>query len=95
MKPARNLDPFEGELPMAVRDMNGDPMVWEDCYWRDLSHEEQDLWSALGWNEEVWDSQENVPATASQNWERLTASQQKAAAGLGFTQQIWDAFEDQ
>lgn len=80
---------------MAVRNMNGNPMVWEDCYWADLSDEEKDLWAALGWNEKVWDSQENVPASASTTWERLSSREQKAAAALGFSQTVWDSFEDQ
>lgn len=80
---------------MAVRNMNGDPSVWEGLYWADLSEEEQGFWETLGWTAQVWDSQKNVPASASKAWDTLNISEQKAAAGLGFTREIWDGFEDQ
>lgn len=80
---------------MSVRDMKGNPAMWEEFYWEDLSSEERDLWTALGWNERIWNSEINVPATADMEWKDLTDSQRKAAQGLGFTEELWNGYEDQ
>ncbi|MBI3395894.1 MAG: hypothetical protein HY042_08675 [Spirochaetia bacterium] len=80
---------------MSVRDMNGDPAVWEALVWADMNPHEQALWTELGWTPKVWDTQVNVPATASMEWKNLTREQQRAASDLGFTEEVWDGFEDQ
>lgn len=80
---------------MSVRDMNGNPAVWEGLYWSDMSPEERELWTVLGWNEQIWDTQINVPATADMEWRALTDAQRKAASGLGWTEEMWNGFEDQ
>ncbi len=80
---------------MSVRDMNGDPSIWEDLAWEDLSDEEQEMWTALGWSPHVWDTQRNVPATATMEWKNLNITQRNAAEALGFDEELWDGYEDQ
>ena len=80
---------------MSVRDMNGDPSIWETLSWSDLSSEERELWTELGWSQKVWDTQKNIPATAAMEWKNLNGSQVNAAQGLGFTEELWDGYEDQ
>jgi len=80
---------------MAIREMNGDPSVWEDCYWDDLSLEEKSQWTALGWKKDVWNKQINIPDSASKKWSALNEKEQAAASKLGFTSELWDSFEDQ
>lgn len=80
---------------MSVRNMNGDPSIWETLGWADLSSQEKEMWTALGWSQQVWDTQENVPATAAMEWKNLNDSQQSAAEALGFTKELWDGYEDQ
>jgi len=79
---------------MDVRDMKGDPRVWEKLSWKDMSGREQELWTTLGWRQDKWDRNE-APASADKVWKNLTPQEQIAAMGLGFTQDIWDNFEDE
>jgi hypothetical protein len=79
---------------MSIRDMKGDPAVWEGLSWADLSGEERELWAVLGWREDMWDRNEAPPST-DKAWKDLTYQEQGAAMSLGFTEGIWDNFEDQ
>lgn len=79
---------------MEVRDMKGDPGIWERLSWDELSRREQQLWSDLGWRKEDWD-RNRAPASTSKEWGQLSCQEQNAAAGLGFTEEIWNNFEDQ
>ena len=79
---------------MEVRDMRGDPGIWEKLKWEDMNAKEQELWTVLGWRQDIW-NRNQAPASADKNWSDLTAQEQDAATGLGFTRDIWDGFEDQ
>ena len=79
---------------MNVRDMKGDPGIWEELAWADLSNAEQELWTVLGWRQDKWDSNE-APASTNKFWRDLNYQEQRAATNLGFTADIWDNFEDQ
>jgi len=79
---------------MGVRDMKGDPGIWERLSWADMSSREQELWGDLGWTEAMWDRNE-PPESTNTEWRFLSSKQKSAAAGLGFTEDIWNNFEDQ
>lgn len=79
---------------MNVRDMKGNPGIWEKLSWADLSSTEKELWTNLGWREERWDGNE-APASTSKEWKALTFREQSAALSLGFTEDIWNNFEDE
>jgi hypothetical protein len=78
---------------MDVRDMQGDPGIWEKLRWEDMSSKEQELWTILGWQQVKWNRNE-APASTNMAWKDLNAQEQSAAMGLGFTRDIWDNFED-
>lgn len=78
---------------MSVRDMNGNPGIWEKLSWEDMSTTEQELWSVLGWRQEKW-NRNDPPPSSDKAWGDLSHAEQQAASGLGFTQDIWDNFED-
>jgi hypothetical protein len=79
---------------MTVRDMKGNPAIWEELLWADLSDEEKGLWTLLGWQPDEWD-RNDPPPSAGKVWKDLNYQEQKAATGLGFTEDIWNGFEDQ
>ncbi len=79
---------------MEVRDMQGNPAIWEQLRWSDLSSREKELWTFLGWQQDRWDRNE-APASANKVWKDLSYQEQYAARGLGFTEDIWDGFEDE
>ncbi len=79
---------------MSVRDMKGNPGIWEQLLWADLSSEEKGLWTLLGWQQDEWDRNE-APPSADKAWKDLNYQEQTAARGLGFTEEIWNGFEDQ
>jgi hypothetical protein len=85
---------MEKEAPMDVRDMQGDPAIWEKLSWENMSSKEQELWTLLGWSREMW-NRNQAPASANKVWHDLTSQEQAAAMELGFTQDLWDNFEDQ
>ncbi len=79
---------------MSVRSMQGNPHIWEQLAWDDMSATEQALWTALGWQADRWD-RNDAPASADKEWSELTIQEQNAARGLGFTEQVWNATEDE
>ncbi len=79
---------------MSVRNMSSNPGGWEDLEWSDMSGEEQELWSALGWSEAAWD-RNSPPPSADKCWDDLSSREQTAAMGLGFTKTMWDETEDE
>lgn len=79
---------------MEVRDMEGNPGIWEQLSWEELSGREQELWSDLGWRKKDWD-RNKPPESVNKEWSQLSEIEQNAARGLGFTEAIWNNFEDQ
>ena len=79
---------------MSVRDMKGDPGIWEKLSWEDMNSKEKDLWTDLGWGAEKWDRNE-APASTNTEWRYLSYKEQNAAASLGFTEDTWNNFEDE
>jgi hypothetical protein len=79
---------------MDVRDMKGDPGIWEKLSWRQLSSKEQELWGELGWRKEDWDRNKAQEST-NKEWDQLSEREQNAAKALGFTEDIWNNFEDE
>jgi hypothetical protein len=79
---------------MDVRDMKGNPAIWERLSWSDLGSKEKELWSLLGWQQDQWDRNEPPPST-NKFWQDLNYQEQMAAKNLGFTEDIWNNFEDE
>jgi hypothetical protein len=79
---------------MEVRDMKGNPGIWEKLSWAELSSKEQELWTLLGWQADKWDRNE-AAASTNKLWKDLNYQEQNAAANLGFTEDIWNNFEDE
>ena len=81
------------EAAMSVRAMQGNPQIWEQLGWDEMSATEQALWTALGWQADRWDNND-PPASAEMAWSELSPTQQNAARGLGFTEELWNDTED-
>lgn len=79
---------------MEVRDMKGNPAIWEQLSWADLSGRERELWTELGWREAKWD-RNDPPPSAGKDWKDLNLNEMNAAVGLGFNEYLWNSFEDQ
>lgn len=79
---------------MDVRDMQGNPAIWERLWWSDLSCKEKELWTLLGWHQDLWDRNE-APPSADKAWNDLDSLEQYAAKSLGFTEDMWNGFEDE
>lgn len=79
---------------MGVRDTKGNPRVWEQLSWADMSSEEQAQWAVLGWQQDRWD-RNDAPASADKEWSELTPQEQGAAMALGFSENLWNATEDE
>ncbi|MFN7221991.1 MAG: hypothetical protein ACK5UX_15300 [Burkholderiales bacterium] len=79
---------------MQVRDMKGNPSIWEELSWYDLSSREKELWGMLGWSESAWDGN-RAPPSSDKEWSALSTPEQVAAMSLGFTEQSWNDTEDE
>lgn len=79
---------------MSIRKMNGDPSMWEELYWKDLSEEERKCWTDLGWKEKTWDNEVNIPESVEKDWKDLSEKESAAAKKLGFTEDLWNDYED-
>jgi len=73
--------------------MQGDPGIWETLSWRDLSGQEQELWTLLGWQQDQWD-RNDAPASSNKVWNDLNQQERSAALNLGFSEGIWNGVED-
>lgn len=78
---------------MNVRDMQGNPGIWEELSWADLSSKEKELWSILGWRQDKWD-ENDAPSSAEKVWSDLNPREQAAAMNLGFSEDSWNSTED-
>jgi hypothetical protein len=79
---------------MEVRDMKGNPGVWEELSWADLSSREKELWTILGWQQDRWDGN-NAPSSSDKDWNDLSGREQIAAMNLGFSEDLWNSAEDE
>ena len=78
---------------MDVRDMQGNPGIWEELSWVDLSSREKELWATLGWRQDKWDGND-APSSADKVWHDLNPQEQVAAINLGFSEDLWNSTED-
>lgn len=79
---------------MHVRDMKGNPAIWEELSWADLSSKEKELWALLGWQQDKWDGNK-APSSADKDWNDLNAQEQTAAMNLGFSEDSWNSTADE
>ena len=79
---------------MQVRDMQGNPGIWEELSWADLSSREKELWTILGWQEDRWDGNQ-APSSSDKDWNELNGPEQIAAMNLGFSEDSWNSTEDE
>ena len=79
---------------MDVRDMQGNPGIWEELSWADLSSREKELWTILGWRQDKWDGND-APSSADKVWNDLNPQELIAAMNLGFSEDIWNSTEDE
>jgi hypothetical protein len=64
---------------------------WDEFYWEDLSSEEQNLWSVLGWTKAEWDDDEGEVPSDDKDWEELSDNEQSALIVLGYDEEYWDS----
>jgi len=67
--------------------------VSDPIYWDDLTSGTQDIYTALGYNEEIWDSGGSAEVD-SMSWNELDIKQRFALNALGWTKDTWDASEE-
>ena len=79
---------------MYVRHMKGNPGIWEELSWADLSSKEKELWTLLGWQQDKWDGND-APSSADKDWNDLNQQEQSAAMNLGFSEDTWNITEDE
>lgn len=63
---------------------------YEDYDWEELPADIQEAAELLGFNEELWDNDDETDE-CDEWWKDLTPAQQEAATKLGYTQETWDA----
>jgi hypothetical protein len=74
-----------------VRKPTGDvDEFWDEFDWDDLSPGEQELFGVLGWDQEGWDDDGEVPAD-DKDWEELSPKEQAALTALGYDEEYWDS----
>ncbi|KAL7454283.1 hypothetical protein ACHAWC_005912, partial [Mediolabrus comicus] len=61
----------------------------ENDFWGDLPTEVQQALTTLGFNEEIWDNDED-PASFEFSWDELSPEEQEAATFVGYTKWTWD-----
>ena len=80
----------DAQAGVAVRSMTS-VCGWEQLDWSEMSGNEQQLWSRLGWTQVSWDSDNaKSPATESKDWDELSSAEKGAASQLGFNTANWE-----
>ena len=64
--------------------------LYGDEWFRDLPPKIQTAYTALGWNETLWDAGIS-PQSDNLAWDELPPKMMEAASFIGYTQEIWDA----
>ena len=70
---------------------DGDSHQSSTARWSSLPPDIQNAWSILGFDEELWDDNEEP---IDKSWDELTGKERKAAQYLGFDQISWDSDSD-
>lgn len=65
----------------------------DDNDWDELTPKQQEAASKLGYNQKIWDD-DDEPKLAGLEWSELTGDQQRAAAALGYSEETWDHDDD-
>lgn len=67
--------------------------VWDELDWSQMSDAERRQWTALGWSQARWDTDNDAayPASWSKDWDELNVNERAAAWALGYTPRTWDA----
>jgi len=65
------------------------PEYWFNFFWKNLPPEIQEVWSILGYNEDLWNSG-GESKFADYWWRELPPPQQQAAASIGYNEEKWD-----
>jgi hypothetical protein len=80
----------DAQAGVAVRSMTS-VCGWEQLDWSEMSGNEQQLWSRLGWTQVSWDSDNaKSPASESKDWDELSSAEKGAASQLGFNEANWE-----
>ena len=69
------------------------PVSDPTIYWDDLTSGTRDIYTALGYSEEIWDSGGSAEVD-SKSWSELDIKQRFALNALGWTKDTWDASEE-
>ena len=67
---------------------------WEDYTWKSLPFNIRQHWEVLGWDEDSWGGESDVPLSESKVWDELTALERTAAFSLGYTSDTWSLSAD-
>ncbi|MBW1616644.1 MAG: hypothetical protein JRJ49_08960, partial [Deltaproteobacteria bacterium] len=49
----------------------------------------QAAWGVLGWNEENWTEETNIPESEGKTWVELSDNEKAAVTSLGYTDASW------
>jgi hypothetical protein len=63
---------------------------WDDQEWTEMSKAEQDLWTFVGYPEDVWNGDEKNPPEEDMYWKQLDPEKRKVLVRMGYTKSFWD-----
>ena len=76
----------------AIRAPEGEvDAFWDGFKWAELNAAEQAALGALGWTDNSWDNDVDVPASEDKKWDELSDDEKAAAGSLGYDEAAWDA----
>lgn len=69
-------------------DKSNDP--WDKYWWKDLKDDQKEAATALGWDQNMWDTNGGPPDTEAMGFHDLSHEQRKAAELFGYHPKLWD-----
>lgn len=63
---------------------------WDNKEWTELTKAEQDIWTFVGYNEDVWNGDAKNPPEEDLYWQQLDPAKRKALEKMGYTKSFWN-----
>mmetsp|Transcript_36906 Transcript_36906/g.41219 ORF Transcript_36906/g.41219 Transcript_36906/m.41219 type:complete len:1044 (+) Transcript_36906:450-3581(+) len=85
---------WEALSAVVVARNSAEGLIYDEFDWSELPDNIRDAAITLGYNESIWEMDEEEPESDEKIWEELNPAEQKAAGLLGYTKKTWNQEND-
>eukprot|EP00980_Cylindrotheca_fusiformis_P016392 scaffold4887_cov118-Cylindrotheca_fusiformis.AAC.2 len=90
-----SMESVKSPIPTSTSTtVSAEPHLFEDYDWLDLPQHIQNSFRALGYTQEIWDSDRD-PESCDKVFRKLSPEEQAAARNIGYDSDLWDNEDDE